>query len=337
VTAGKNLYGQLGLGDAQPRGWSKADRFVDFGVGRKVRTMFEGSNAEHSCAILDNDQTKCWGERPPLLPRLACSDFISLNRKSWPGPDADPLRGLDLQDSPEPEHGNPAFKLGVDYSGCDTVKTYGESAAGFSSYFEESTPFVDILRNDPELDVGRGWEPAISQQDPGSPVWIALDTGAVREIQGVVTQGVNDPRWQAAGFVSLFKVQTSVDGLSWSDVDDGMEFDGTPPRADGPMYDEITGEFLAPGDYVINSRVLHNFAATVQARHVKIVLSEAETEYPQMLRLGVSFARADEFKWCEAWSGAPWRLPVADLPALDFGEVPPALDRVCRTRAGVSA
>jgi hypothetical protein len=116
-----------------------------------------------------------------------------------------------------------------------------------------------------------------------------------------------------------------------------MEFDGTPPRADGPMYDEITGEFLAPGDYVINSRVLHNFAATVQARHVKIVLSEAETEYPQMLRLGVSFARADEFKWCEAWSGAPWRLPVADLPALDFGEVPPALDRVCRTRAGASA
>ena len=166
MTAGKNLYGQLGLGDAQPRGWSKADRFVDFGVGRKVRTMFEGSNAEHSCAILDNDQTKCWGERPPLLPRLACSDFISLNRKSWPGPDADPLRGL--QDSPEPEHGNPAFKLGVDYSGCDTVKT-------------------------------------------------------------------------------------------------------------------------------------------------------------------------DEFKWCEAWSGAPWRLPVADLPALDFGEVPPALDRVCRTRAGASA
>ncbi len=60
---GRNL-GQLGLGDTKNRGddpneMGDALPAVALGTGRTAKAVAAGDN--HSCAILDNDQLKCWG------------------------------------------------------------------------------------------------------------------------------------------------------------------------------------------------------------------------------------------------------------------------------------
>lgn len=61
---GKNEQGQLGLGDTKNRGVSENQMgeklpFVNLGTGRVVKQVVTSEN--FSCAILDNDQLKCWG------------------------------------------------------------------------------------------------------------------------------------------------------------------------------------------------------------------------------------------------------------------------------------
>ncbi len=62
---GANLYGQLGLGDAEPRGDQAGELgdslpFVDLGAGRKVVAIAAGNF--HTCAVLENGALKCWGD-----------------------------------------------------------------------------------------------------------------------------------------------------------------------------------------------------------------------------------------------------------------------------------
>lgn len=55
---GVNALGQLGYGDKNPR--TKPDtKPIDFGPNRTVRQLSAGD--AHVCAILDNEQVKCWG------------------------------------------------------------------------------------------------------------------------------------------------------------------------------------------------------------------------------------------------------------------------------------
>ena len=61
---GKNDSGQLGLGDALPRGDAPGEMgnalpAVDLGTGRTATAITAGSN--HTCALLDNATVKCWG------------------------------------------------------------------------------------------------------------------------------------------------------------------------------------------------------------------------------------------------------------------------------------
>lgn len=61
---GKNEQGQLGLGDTNYRGDQDDERIaqlpiVYLGSNRYARFVVAGEN--HTCAILDNDQVKCWG------------------------------------------------------------------------------------------------------------------------------------------------------------------------------------------------------------------------------------------------------------------------------------
>jgi alpha-tubulin suppressor-like RCC1 family protein len=61
---GANQYGTLGLGDSDPRGPSAQDMgshlpFVDLGL--PVKSLAQGFDADHTCAILINSQIKCWG------------------------------------------------------------------------------------------------------------------------------------------------------------------------------------------------------------------------------------------------------------------------------------
>lgn len=62
---GFNGSGQLGLGDTNPRGNAPNQMGanlppLDLGTGRSVARMALGG--QHSCAVLDNGQLKCWGE-----------------------------------------------------------------------------------------------------------------------------------------------------------------------------------------------------------------------------------------------------------------------------------
>ena len=62
---GQNSTGQLGLGDAQPRGDNAGEMgdalpFVDLGTGRTVKSVAAGTL--HACAVLDNERVKCWGQ-----------------------------------------------------------------------------------------------------------------------------------------------------------------------------------------------------------------------------------------------------------------------------------
>jgi alpha-tubulin suppressor-like RCC1 family protein len=62
---GANGSGQLGIGDRGDRGYSPSTigdllPAVDLGTGRTAKAIDAG--AVHTCAILDNNQLKCWGE-----------------------------------------------------------------------------------------------------------------------------------------------------------------------------------------------------------------------------------------------------------------------------------
>jgi hypothetical protein len=60
---GQNFYGQLGLGDTIDRGITgMGDQLplVDLGRGRSAKAIAAGRYA--TCAILDDDSAKCWGQ-----------------------------------------------------------------------------------------------------------------------------------------------------------------------------------------------------------------------------------------------------------------------------------
>ncbi len=62
---GENTWGQLGVGDGSDRGDQAGEMGdslppVSLGTGRIVRNVSAGDM--HTCAILDNQQLKCWGE-----------------------------------------------------------------------------------------------------------------------------------------------------------------------------------------------------------------------------------------------------------------------------------
>jgi len=62
---GRNARGQLGLGNNQDRGDGPGEMgaslpFVDLGPGRTAVSLASGE--DHTCALLDNGQVKCWGD-----------------------------------------------------------------------------------------------------------------------------------------------------------------------------------------------------------------------------------------------------------------------------------
>lgn len=77
--AGDNRQGQLGYGDRVTRG-ARGDVHVDLGTGRTARKLFPVSN-QATCALLDNGQTKCWGESA-RSPRQARPLFFALRSRA---------------------------------------------------------------------------------------------------------------------------------------------------------------------------------------------------------------------------------------------------------------
>jgi alpha-tubulin suppressor-like RCC1 family protein len=92
---GENRKGQLGLGDTNDRGIlgnQMGDNlpYVDLGVGRSVKKFTGGYY--HTCAILDNNKVKCWGENS--VGQLGLGDGI--NRGDKPNQMGDNLPYVDL-------------------------------------------------------------------------------------------------------------------------------------------------------------------------------------------------------------------------------------------------
>ncbi len=76
---GANSYAQAGYGDLNNRGDEPDEMganlpFVDLGTGRTVKQVF--NYYVHTCAILDNDDLKCWGSNADGEVGLATGDEI---------------------------------------------------------------------------------------------------------------------------------------------------------------------------------------------------------------------------------------------------------------------
>jgi hypothetical protein len=83
---------------------------------------------------------------------------------------------------------------------------------------------------------------------PPNNQWLAMDTGSVRSIKGVATQGRGDNAYDQ--WVKSYKVSVSNDASSWTPVDGGRTFTGN----------------VGAGDAVVRN----DFAAVVSARYVRI-------------------------------------------------------------------
>ena len=126
---GYNVYGQLGLGDKNGRG-DEANEMgdklpkVDLGTGRTAKAILAGGH--HTCAILDDNSVKCWGDN--LDGRLGLGD--TTNRGDAANEMGDKLLKVDLGT------GRTAKAISArDYHTCavlddDSVKCWGANFGG---------------------------------------------------------------------------------------------------------------------------------------------------------------------------------------------------------------
>ncbi len=126
---GFNSRGQLGAGDTRSRGGVAADlgdglKVVDLGTGRTAKHVAAGG--EHTCAILDNDDVKCWGSSSSG--QLGYGDFTT--RGDGAGEMGDALRAVDLG----PGRKAKAIGTGTQHTCAllddDTVKCWGNAYFG---------------------------------------------------------------------------------------------------------------------------------------------------------------------------------------------------------------
>ena len=116
------------------------------------------------------------------------------------------------------------------------ISTHGNTAPG-GSYARSSLGSTTTAVS------GGGW---LTSANPGAVGdWMMIDLGSTTTIRGVVTQGRGD----VAHWVKEYTVQVSTDNATFTDVDGGATFTGNTDHL---------------------SRVANTFAATVQARYVKI-------------------------------------------------------------------
>lgn len=91
---GQNSSGELGQGDTDNRGDAAGEMAslssISLGSGRSVKSLSAGAN--HTCAILDNDTLKCWGNNQ--YGQLGLGD--TNNRGDNPGEMGDSLPTIDL-------------------------------------------------------------------------------------------------------------------------------------------------------------------------------------------------------------------------------------------------
>ncbi len=141
---GINDHGQLGLGDTVNRGGKVGDMGdnlarVDLGTQRTAKAISAGHSS--TCALLDNNTIKCWGEN--ASGQLGLGD--TLDRGDNPGEMGDDLPGIDLGS------GQLAKSLKVGYSHvCALLEDYTIKCWGSGSFGTLGIERSDTLGDDPD-------------------------------------------------------------------------------------------------------------------------------------------------------------------------------------------
>lgn len=126
---GLNNYGQLGLGDILNKGDGAGESgdslpYVDLGTGRTAKKIAAGTS--HSCAILDNNQLKCWGRNNSG--QLGLGDTTSRGTTSGQMGDSLPVIALGVGKYAKEISAGGAHTCAI--LNDDTMKCWGANAAG---------------------------------------------------------------------------------------------------------------------------------------------------------------------------------------------------------------
>jgi alpha-tubulin suppressor-like RCC1 family protein len=200
---GDNLAGELGLGDSMDRGAAPMQMGaqlpdVDLGAGRSAKLVASGF--DHVCAVLDDDELKCWGQND--FGQLGQGDTRS--RGSMPGQLGGALRPVDLG------HGRSAraIALGEQFS-CALlddaeVKCWGINVDGTLGLGDTETrgDFPGEMGDDlPAVDLGAG-RTAVAIACGAAHACAILDDGALKcwghNLYGELGQGDTATRGDGA-------------------------------------------------------------------------------------------------------------------------------------------
>jgi alpha-tubulin suppressor-like RCC1 family protein len=177
---GNNFTGQLGYGDQVNRGdgpgeMGDARPVIELGTGRTALAITAG--ADHTCALLDTHQVKCWGMNTDG--QLGVGD--NTTRGIVPGQMGDALPAVDLGT------GRTALAVAAgDNTTCallDThqVKCWGDNQnghLGLGDTADRGGPFTGMGDALPVVDIGPGR--SVRAVSVGSGVCVLLDDGTVR-------------------------------------------------------------------------------------------------------------------------------------------------------------
>jgi alpha-tubulin suppressor-like RCC1 family protein len=178
---GGNGDGELGLGDTDDRGDETGEMgddlsTVDLGTSRTAATVAAGS--EHTCALLDNGEVKCWGEN--VDGKLGLGDTES--RGDEPGEMGDNLPAVDLSTN------RTAAQIAVgDAHTCalsenGDIKCWGsgdEGGLGLGDTENRGDDSGEMGDDLPTVDLGAG-RTAVDIAAGGSHTCAVLDNGEVK-------------------------------------------------------------------------------------------------------------------------------------------------------------
>ncbi len=225
---GENGSGKLGLGDTDSRGDSASEMgdnlpAVDLGAGKTALAVSAGS--DHTCALLNDNTVKCWGENGYGELGLGNTD----NRGDGVSEMGDNLPAVDL--------GTGKTALAVNVSGrtCaflndNTVKCWGEFSYGYGgieTIGDDAGEMGDNLPAIPILTEGNRLSSVAWASFPGSAVvgvdatlaaptsTPALDDWSARKIAGDCTWNDNNNRLSFSG-TSTCSIALQVNKLGYA-------------------------------------------------------------------------------------------------------------------------
>lgn len=203
---GANDVGQLGLGDTKSRGTMSTDMGenlpkVNLGIGRTAKAIALGGN--FSCAILDDDNIKCWGAN--AFGQLGLGDVV--DRGVTSADMGDNLPKVDLGTGKTAKRLAAGLTHACAIMNDDTVKCWGQNGAGqlgLGNTENRGGGQNEMGDNLPTIDLGAG-RIAVSIALGAETTCVILDDGGLkcwgRNDSGQLGTGDSENRGDAIGEV----------------------------------------------------------------------------------------------------------------------------------------